>query len=565
MEPGVSNLRDALESAAARATSRGISVFDNRGRNPLRRTYPEVLAHAAQFARRWRAAGVSRGERILIALPTSWAWVDSWLGAVLAGAIPAVASPGGGLGSGATDVDRIRRLAETIRPRIVLLSESLRDELAAGAPGSSAGAMMTFEDLTSFEARGPVENGGDPSSTAFLQFTSGTEGFPRAVEISHSAVLHNVHALNEAILAPLDPPRIDSIVSWLPLHHDMGLAGAFLQAIATGCELALMPPSAFLARPREWLREVGSRANTLSLSPAFGFQYCVERVALNAAGDLDLGGWSAAVCGAETIHPQTATELASRFAGAGFHAQAFRPGYGLAEAAVAVTLDRKGKGARSMAIPEGSRSSSHEREVVCLGEAMADTEIRCVAPNGATQPDGEVGEILVRGPGLCSGYFGDEPATRAAFQNGWLRTGDLGFMHDEELYLSGRLKDVLIVRGENLMPHQLEWMAEGVCGGACRAAAFSIETAQNGEAAVLLVERRGLDRERTAAAGAEIRERICSAFGLQLADLVFVQRRRLPTTTSGKLRRKEAKSLYLAGQFTGSLSTEGSQHENQRA
>jgi acyl-CoA synthetase (AMP-forming)/AMP-acid ligase II len=370
------------------------------------------------------------------------------------------------------------------------------------------------------------------------------------VGISDGAAIHNALALDEAILAPLEIRRhIDAIVSWLPLHHDMGLVGAFLLAILTGRDLVLLPPQAFLARPRQWLNEIGTCSSALSLSPAFGFDYCAERLAAGQASDLNLAGWRAAICGAETIHPRTAAEFTSAFASSSFRAEAFRAGYGLAEATVAVTLDRTGKGARTRPIPAENQRGGEIQEVVCLGEPVADTEIRCAGPNGIERREDQIGEILVRGPGLFSGYFDDAPAARAAFHQGWLRTGDLGFIHSGELYLTGRLKDVLIIRGENFMPQQLEWMAEGICGGMSRAAAFSVESARSSERAVLLVETREQDRERIAETSLEIRSRIGDAFGLQLADLVFVRRGRLPTTPSGKLRRSEAQAQYLAGRL----------------
>ena len=550
MAPDFLTLRSTLERAAAMAPSRGITIFNKRGSKVVRRSYPEVLASASQIARRWRAAGISKGDRVLIARPTSWEWVDSWLGALLARAIPAAAPPGGGFGNGRSDIDRVACMAEKLDCKFALVSESFRSDAIALGLRMLADRAITFEELTSVPPASSIPDDDDPSPIAFLQFTSGTEGFPRAVGISDRAAINNSLALNEAILAPLETRQIDAIVSWLPLHHDMGLVGGFLHAISTGRDLVLLPPQAFLARPRQWLNEIGNHSSALSLSPAFGFRYCADRLA-GQTSDLNLTGWRAALCGAETIPPLTIAEFMSAFASANFRAEAFRAGYGLAEATVAVTLDRKGKGARTRPVPAGSRRKREVQEAVCLGEPVADTEIRCAGPNGVERREDQIGEILVRGPALFTGYFDDRTATQAAFHQGWLRTGDLGFIHSRELYLTGRLKDVLIIRGENFMPQQLERVAEGIFGGTARAAAFSVGTARDCERAVLLVETPQQDRERIAETSSEIRSRIGDAFGLQLADLVFLRRGSLPTTSSGKLRRGEAQAQYLAGRLQG--------------
>jgi fatty-acyl-CoA synthase len=495
--------------------------------------------------------GLSPGDRILIARPTSWEWIDAWLGALLAGGVPIAAAPGANLGGGRGDIDRIEGLVETVNPRHVLLSQTLRSEMRSGGGSKAGEKTILFEEL-SVIAPTPGLPPPEPRETAFLQLTAGTGGRARAVEISDRAAIHNALALDAAIMEPIRAAgtgSIDAIVSWLPLHHDMGLVGAFLLAILTGRDLCLLPPSAFVAKPRLWLELIATRPGVLSLSPNFGFQLCMDRLKGHDAGGLDLSGWRAAICGAEMIHPATAAGFESTFSEQAFRPEAFRPGYGLAEATVAVTVDQKGRGVRTRPLAGSAARLPGTSEVVCVGGPVLDTEIRVAGPNGIGKPEDEAGEVWVRGPGLFTGYYGDPQATREALQDGWLRTGDLGFLHQGELYLTGRNKEVLIIRGRKIMPQELESLAEGVGSGSSRAAAFSFGVGVQGEQAVLVMETQERDADALTKSGHEIRDRIGKALGLPLADLVFVRRGRIPRTASGKIRRTAAKELYLAGRL----------------
>lgn len=528
-------LEAAFRRAAADFPTRVITVFDNRGRRWSTRTFEETLAAVVETARRWVALGVVPGDRILIAMPTSWEWIDAWVGALMAGALPVAAPPAAGLGTGQADIERIERLVKTLRPRYVLASETVR----AGLQSSTS---LASDELASATPAADLPLA-EEKPAAFLQLTSGTSGRQRAVEISGQAAVHNAMALSDAIMEPLlgDGAKIDAVVSWLPLYHDMGLIGAFLLAILTGRNLCLLPPHAFLAKPQLWLEQIATRGSVLSLAPNFGYQLCVDRLNGRQPAALDLSNWRAAVCGSEMIHPATVAALESACGAQGFRKEAFRPGYGLAEATAAVTVDKKGRGARTRRFGT--------QEVVCVGEPVGDTEICVAAPNGGARAEGEAGEVLVRGPGVFNGYFDNPQDTRRAFRKGWLRTGDLGFVHQGELYLTGRSKELLIVRGQNIMPQELEWLAESTGERSSRAAAFSLTGDAHGEQPVLVVETPERDCETLRKRGEEIRDRVGTVLGLPLADLVFVRRGRIPKTSSGKLRRAAARELYLEGRL----------------
>jgi acyl-CoA synthetase (AMP-forming)/AMP-acid ligase II len=290
-----------------------------------------------------------------------------------------------------------------------------------------------------------------------------------------------------------------------------------------------------------------SRAGrSISPAPNFAYQLCVDRVGEEHVG-LDLSRVRALLLGAEMVRPDTATSFARAFAAAGFDALAMRPCYGLAEATLAVTFDCAGEGVRTAPVPDDGRGAGELAEVVSVGVPVRDTEMRIVSPDGSALGEGRVGEVRVRGPGIFAGYWNDEEATRESLSDGWLRTGDLGFLHGGELHLSGRTKDILIVRGQNLMPHELEWIVEEVAGGggACRAGAFSVPRA-SGEEAVVVVEIDGDAPSDLSAVEREIRGLVGRRLALTLADVAFVRRGKIPKTTSGKVQRRELRARYLA-------------------
>ncbi len=547
-------LAAALPRAARMFPARGIAVFDGRGRRHVRRTYPEILAAARQAAGRWAALGVVPGERVLISLPTSWDLLDAWMGALLRGALPVAVAAPGALGANDAHVRKVDALVQRLEARFVVSNDTFRAQAeAVGASRAARVAMgaKAFGDLAPGDTTVPAAN---PDDVAFLQLTSGSTGQPRAVMIRHSAAIHNALASTIAIGAPHGQPihqRAESMVCWLPLNHDMGLVGCLFLSIICGLDLWLLPPTAFLARPRLWLEHLGQHGKTFAPAPNFGYQLCLERLHDTAAlAGLDLSNWLAAMTGAEMIRPETIAGFNERFAPHGFRPEAFRPCYGLAEGTLAVTFDMRGQGMRTRPLPAGAPDTgSGLGEVVCVGEAIADTEVRVVDAAGNALAEGSVGEVRIAGPSIFAGYWNDPQATADGLCDGWLHTGDLGFQHDGELYLTGRTKDLLILRGHNVMPHELEWVAEGVTGGggAARTGAFSIAQGAEGEQAVLVVEATDRNPDALPALERAIRNQIGRELSLTLADLVFVRRGRIPKTTSGKVQRRQLREHYLRG------------------
>ena len=500
---------EAIERAASHFPQRGVAIFDSRGRVHQRRTYPEVLAAARQAAGRWAALGVLPGDRILVSVPTSWAWLDAWLGALFCGALPVAVAPGAAMGASAAQIRKIEALVNRLAPRHVVVSAGFRRSADFDQAARTFAVAMTPEELAGQAPDTVTAPLAKPEEVAFLQFTSGSTGLPRAVSIPHRAAIHNVIGSDEAIGIPHGAPAhqwADTMVAWLPLHHDMGLVGSLFQSIYGGFDLWLLPPGAFLARPRKWLEQFAGHGTAFAPSPNFGYQLCVERLDPAAREGLDLSTWRDAMTGAEMVRPETVAAFCQAFAPHGFRPQAFRPCYGMAEATLAVTFDVKGEGMRTRPLPAdlAEAGATGLNEVVCVGEPIRDTQVRIAAANGEALAEGEVGEIKVHGPSVFAGYYNDPRASAESLDNGWLSTGDLGFLHHGELYVTGRLKDILIVRGTNLMPHEIEWLAESVTGGggALRAGAFSVARGAAGEEPVVVVEVNQRDPDKLRETGA---------------------------------------------------------------
>ncbi len=547
------HLIEALRWAAGQHPGRGLSLLDRRGRLTARQSTTELLGAAERSAARLSRAGVTPGAPVVVALPTGWAWLEGWLGALWAGGLPVAISPAGPLSSADENVRRLSTLLQLLRGRHLICTPAVR-RLIADRPELPTDLVALTSDELAALAPAPLSSTAtaDPESTAFLQLTSGTTDQSRVVMIPHRAAVHNSRAIGRSVAesAGIEVSGLADweIVSWLPLYHDMGLVGSLLSGLMLGLEVVLMPPEAFLGRPASWLAALGSARRTVSTAPNFGYQFCVEQLAESALDGLDLSSWKAALVGAEMVRPETLEAFGERFARAGFQPSAFRPCYGLAEAALAVTLDRAG-GYRTAPVP-GDGAAGSSAEVVCLGAPLEDTEVWAASPTREPLPEGTIGEILVRGPGVFKGYLNDPEATRETLDDGALLTGDLGFMLDGELYLTGRLKEILVVRGQNLMPHELESIAEReVGGGRCRAACFTVDHGADGEQIVLIAEAPTREPEVLDRMDRDIRRQIGSTLGLPIADLAFVAAGKLPRTTSGKVPRTRLREDYLAGRI----------------
>jgi acyl-CoA synthetase (AMP-forming)/AMP-acid ligase II len=329
----------------------------------------------------------------------------------------------------------------------------------------------------------------------------------------------------------------------------MGLVGCLLFSLVHGLELWLLRPETFLARPATWLRTISAHRGRYSPGPNFAYQLCADRIDPEEIAGVDLSCWSSAMIGAEMIRVETCAAFVDKFNPFGFGRRQWRPCYGMAEATLAATFDRQCMGIRTRTT---GGENSLQKEAVCTGPSVMHTtiEISSCAQPGDFLGEGSIGEVWLKGPGVFAGYYNDPVATAETIHNGWLRTGDLGFMKDGELYVTGRIKDVLIIHGHNWMPHELEREADAAtgAGGAERSCAFSIDAGPEGEQPVLVIEIGGAG-DKLAELEHAVRSRVGRALGLPLADVVLVKRGQIPKTTSGKVQRGEMRRRYLEGKI----------------
>jgi acyl-CoA synthetase (AMP-forming)/AMP-acid ligase II len=408
----------------------------------------------------------------------------------------------------------------------------------------------------------------DAGATALLQYTSGSTGQPRGVVLTHANLLHNQQLIRQAFRTGPEA----SVVSWLPLYHDMGLIGTVLHPVFLGTTAYLMSPLAFLQRPLRWLQAIANYRGGYSGGPSFAFELCVRKITPAERRQLDLSCWQVAFCGAEPVRAATIEAFAAAFAGCGFRRDAFQPTYGLAESTLIATGGHaRGEGPKVRWFAAGplgrgevvaAAGEPGARALVGCGTPLDGTELRIVDESTrAVAAAGRVGEIWLRGPSVASGYFNRAAETAGGFgavlegagEPAFLRTGDLGFLWEDELFFAGRLKDILIVRGKKLFPQDLEATVEQVRPGRFRpgcASAFSIEV--EGEDRVVVVQevsRGESDPAWLERAAADAAQAVFEESGIGLHAIVLIAAGELPKTSSGKVQRHAAREHYLAGRF----------------
>jgi natural product biosynthesis luciferase-like monooxygenase protein/FkbM family methyltransferase len=491
------------------------------------------------------------GERVLLLFPPGLDFIAGFFGCLYAGAVAVPAYPP----SLSRAQPRLRAIARDARPAVVLAPGHLavkREAIVAQVPELAAARWLDADAVESACADRWREVSPGPDTLAFLQYTSGSTADPKGVMVSHGNLLHN----EEMIRRAFDQSEQSVIVGWLPLYHDMGLIGNVLQPLWVDAPCILMSPASFLQRPVRWLRAISRYRGTTSGGPNFAYDLCVRKISPEEREGLDLSSWEVAFNGAEPVRAATLDRFAEAFAPSGFRREAFYPCYGLAEGTLFVSGGATGRASPVAPAPDSGRP------LVGCGHAWLDQRIAIVEPkpepeSGIELPPGQVGEIWVAGPSVAGGYWERDEETRRTFQArlagnpagpSFLRTGDLGFLADGELFISGRLKDLIILRGRNLYPQDVELTAEQshpALRPGC-AAAFDVE--MEGDQRLVLVSE--LERGSTASAeevAAAVRRAVAQEHEAQVHEVVLIRVGTLPKTSSGKIRRRACREGYLAG------------------
>jgi 1-acyl-sn-glycerol-3-phosphate acyltransferase len=576
-------LIDVLRFRAAHDGTRAhllISEDAEHGARDLTLTFGDLYAAAQRVAAELAHRGVPAGGRVAMMLPTSRAFFVSYAGILLAGAIPVPIYP-------PFRADRIeeyaaRQAAILNNAEVCLLLTFRRAEAVARLLKPrvhSLAAVVDAERLMDAADKAPPPAPGalpahlrgsrvrTSSDIALLQYTSGSTGDPKGVVLTHANLLANMQAIGEALR--LGPGDVG--VSWLPLYHDMGLIGAWLTLLHYGVPLAVMSPLAFLTRPERWLWAFHKHHGTISAAPNFAYELCVRKVADKDIEGLDLSSWRAALNGAEPVNPETLERFAARFSRYGFRREAQLPVYGLAESALAVTVpplergplvdrvEREDFTTHGRAVPAQGASAS-VISFVSSGGALPGHEVRIVDDNGNEVTDRIEGFLWFRGPSATAGYYQNPGATESLFPAGraagendcaWVNSGDRAYRADGEIYVTGRVKDIIIKGGRNLYPHEVEELAaraDGLRKGCI--VAFGLRDEGSGtEKLVVVAEVRERDSRRHPAIAAAVTDQISQGLGLPPDRVELIPLGGIPKTSSGKLRREETKQLFLSGKL----------------
>lgn len=544
---------DALDYAAQ--GSRGLNFHDPRGN--LARPYPysELRDDALGMARRLVASGIKPGDRIALIAETGAEFAAMFCGAIYAGAWPVPLPLPTSFGGKEGYIDQLTVQLNSSDPSLLLFPAEIT-AMASDAAARQGCEAVSYEDFATRDEGSEELPQPQPDDICYLQYSSGSTRFPHGVAVTHRSLLNNLRGHSTGM--KLEPS--DRCVSWLPWYHDMGLVGCLLSPIANQVSTDYLKTDDFARRPLAWLDMISrNEGTTLSYSPTFGYDICARRISSQSSVSerFDLSRWRIAGNGADMIRPDVMQGFVNAFADAGFRSDAFLPSYGLAEATLAVTIMPPGEGIRVELVEEERLSGSPRdlsrparyRAIVNCGKPVLDMEVEIRGKNDQVKADHQIGKVLCRGPSVMHSYFRDPESTAECLIDGWLDTGDMGYMADGYLFIVGRAKDMIIINGKNHWPQDIEWAVEQLPGfHQGDIAAFSVETENGEEVPAVLVHCRVSDPEERLKLHTEIRDKVRSITGMNCV-IELIPPRTLPRTSSGKLSRAKAKKLYLSGEI----------------
>ncbi|MGD8909169.1 MAG: fatty acyl-AMP ligase [Chromatiales bacterium] len=501
--------------------------------------YRQLRERVHILARKLSAVGGNRGEPTILLFADQEEFVQGFLAAIRAGLVAVPVYPPYLTGKLDKYVAHIERIRQITGARLILTSDTLVAPLQPLLPGAR---LVALSEIDSSSKRGelPQIRSSDP---ALIQFTSGSTAAPRGAALAHCNLVANAFAIKQAL--ELDPQR-DRGVSWLPLHHDMGLIGFLVTPILSQVSNWFLSPLEFARRPHRWMDLLDQTRATISYAPNFGYGLVSRHIRKADVEKWNLANWRVAGCGGEPVLAEVLEKFADLLRPAGFNRTAFVPSYGLAEATLAVTMSPLRRGVVSRRLSGNDQS---DRSLVSSGRLVAGTEIRIVSATGSLLPEGVEGEIQVRGPGVVTGFWSENGFSNACCTEGWLKTGDLGVLGEGELHVSGRIKEVISINGRKYYPHDIEECVQDLDGVRKGNAVAFGRPGAGSEQLVLVVEAKSSDD----AAGLRRRLRACirERLGLNVAEVVIVGHGVISRTTSGKLRRLAMRSLYLSHDLQG--------------
>jgi 1-acyl-sn-glycerol-3-phosphate acyltransferase len=552
------SLTEVLDFHAEKNGGRPHIVLPEEGGGERILTYGELAVRARRAAAFFRSRGIEAGSRVALMLPTGLDFFVTFFAILYARAVPTPLYPP----MRATEIeDHLRRQSKILDNAqaeiLVAVAEAHRAARLLELQVPSLKTVVTPEEISAAEAEPQLTRGGGPAEAALFQYTSGSTGDPKGVVLTHRNLLANIRAMGTALQASSS----DVFVSWLPLYHDMGLIGAWLGSLYYGVPVVIMSPLSFLVRPERWLWTIHRYRGTISAAPNFAFELCTRKIEESAIAGLDLSSLRAIANGAEAVSADTIRRFTARFGPYGFRREAMLPVYGLAENAVGLAfpslgrapiidrVDRAVLAERGIAAPARVEDPT-AAEFVCCGRPLPGHELRILDADGEAGERRE-GRIQFRGPSATSGYFRNDAKNRELLEAGWLNTGDLGYLADGELFITGRAKDIIIRAGRHIYPTELEEAVGNLPGirRGCVAAFGSRDPGSGTERLVVIAETRATSPETMVA----LRDAVAAALDRLLdappEDIVIVPPHTVPKTSSGKLRRAAMRELYEGGRL----------------
>jgi len=580
--PTAETFEEVLRHRGRADASRTHLIFYEDEGESTRVTFGELLCAAERVAADLAQRGIGRGDTVALMLPTSRDFFLAFAGTLLAGATPVPIYP----------PFRADRIAEYAERQSAILANAGARLLVTFREGASVAKLLkplvpslegvvTAETLAESRAAAPLgpqlhSRAGD---LALLQYTSGSTGNPKGVMLTHANLLANIRSIGEALGLRND----DVGVSWLPLYHDMGLIGAWLMPLYFGIPLVVMSPLSFLSRPARWLRALHRYSGTISAAPNFAYELAAAKISDEEIQGLDLSAWRAALNGAEPVLPATLERFTARFARCGFRRETHLPVYGLTEDSIAVTIPPVGRGPRvdrldreafaqgGRALPaqpdvsadnstSGSTEDSNVISFVSVGPPVPQQEVRIVNERGEEAEERVEGQLWFRGPSTTQGYYRNEAATAALFPQGaaagWINSGDRAYRADGEIYITGRVKDIIIHAGHNLYPHEIEDAVARVPGvrKGCVVAFGAADPIVGTERLVIVAESRESNRAARERLAQAITAQVTETLGQPPDRVEVVPPNAIPKTSSGKLRRDATKQRFLSGELNSEAS-----------
>jgi fatty-acyl-CoA synthase len=554
---GFSTIAEGLDYAAQGVT--GFNFYSSRGVLDVVLPYAEIRKHALSTARKLVSAGLKRGDRVAVIAETGVAFMQVFFACQYAGFIPCPMPYSMYIGGKQSYIDRVAGMLRAAKACIAITPDDLAGYVREGAAAAGTEQVMTHDELHALPESMAKLHGFGPDEEAYIQYSSGSTSDPKGVLITQRAIMANTTGI---LRNGLRITKADRAFSWLPLYHDMGLVGFCLSPAMGQVSVDYISTSSFARRPALWLRLMSENRSTISYSPSFGYDLAARRIN-GEAPMLDLSQWRAAGIGGDMVRADVLKRFGDTLAVAKFDANAFMPSYGMAESTLAVSFAASGKPIRidtidklllkteNKAVPaDPLQKSSQVRSLVVCGAPLPGHDMAVRNELGQILSEREVGHIFVKGPSLMAGYFHNSEATDAVIgEDGYLATGDMGYMLDGQVVITGRAKDLILHNGRNIWPQDIEWAAEQIeplkSGDV---AAFAVEDEDGDDDVVVLVQCRLTDSAEIEKLRRDVSAVVHHSAGVE-CDVVLVPPKSLPFTSSGKLSRAGARTKYLSGEI----------------